>query len=183
MSGIIAATTVHAYDEELAEQVLRPYRPDCRYLRSCVIQVEGDPRDGGRVTGRADFHIGESWYIADTGHFNSVEFNLCSNQLGYYMFAKAAQDGLMWPFSRWSMAEYRERQLGSILITDFRSSFRRPLDPASFQGELSFVRIVERLDVVIIQARSRFWDAAGGRCSGEFRVAVVGPPGPGRAGG
>ena len=169
---------IHAYDEELAERVLRPYRPECRYLKSCEIEVEGDPRKGGRVIGRAEFSIGESWYIADTGHFNSVEFNLCSNQIAYYMLAKATQDGLMRPFSRWTMDDYWKRQLGSLLITDFSSSFRRPINSSAFQGEMTFTRVVERRDLAILQIGARFWDSAGGRSSGELRVAVLDLPDP-----
>lgn len=178
MSGVaeVTKTQMRAYDEELAERVLRPYRPECRYLTSCETTVEGDPGSGARVVGVAEFAIGESWYIADTGHFNSVEFNLCSNQLAYYLLAQAAQDGLLSPFSRWTMDEFWDRQLGNMLIADLKSSFRRPVESSSFRGEMTITKVVERRGIVVVHLGARFWDAAGGNCHGELRVAVVEPP-------
>ncbi|MER6526360.1 FcoT family thioesterase [Streptomyces sp. NPDC001508] len=66
--------------------------------------------------------------------------------------------------------------MGSLLITDFKSAFRRPISSSSFHGELTFTRVVERLDLAIVQIGARFWDAVGGRSAGELAVAVVDAP-------
>lgn len=66
-------------DPSLLAQVLNPYKAHCKYLKSAQVTKEGDPHDGGRVIGRCEFSIPQSCYIDDTGHFNSVEFNICYN--------------------------------------------------------------------------------------------------------
>src|SRR5882724_11344285 len=77
--------------DTLVADILKPYRPHARYLRSAQIThfrdkaAEGIAANKGLVTAAGRFSIPESCYIDDTGHFNAVEFNICYNQLAYVM--------------------------------------------------------------------------------------------------
>ncbi|MEO1375818.1 MAG: FcoT family thioesterase, partial [Cyanobacteria bacterium J06635_10] len=50
-----------------------------------------------------DFSIPESCYIDDTGHFNSVEFNICYNQLFYIIIAYLIKNQLLEVMKDWNL--------------------------------------------------------------------------------
>jgi hypothetical protein len=70
-----------AVDSAVLAVVLAPYKLNCRYLLSVV--AEYGQKGCSLASARAEFSIPESCYIASTGHFNAVEFNICYNQLAY----------------------------------------------------------------------------------------------------
>ena len=72
--------------------------------------------------------------IGDTGHFNSVEFNICYNQLIYYLIAKSVQEGLLPALRGWTLDDFWRSQLPDILITNFSSSFKRKMRGKRFFG-------------------------------------------------
>jgi hypothetical protein len=172
-------------DEALLHRVLTPYRgKGCEYLKSAEVICEGDVADGGRLAAECTFEIPESCYIDSTGHFNSVEFNICYNQMAYYTIAKSVQDGLLEQFRHWTLDDFWRLQLGDILITDFRSSFRSQMRGRRFDGELTIVDVA-RLDrsdqwapLVVLRTDCRFSEPSGGRCSGGARIAITNPPEP-----
>ncbi len=184
ITAVLPATqlTRHEHDSALLAKVLQPYRLNCRYLISATVNAEGEPRDGGRVSAACDFYIPESCYIDDTGHFNSVEFNICYNQMLYYLVAKSVDAGLMLPFAAWTMGDYWRRQLADFLIADFHSTFKRPIRGHRFRGEIEVVGIAEwegsdiRRPMTVVDTTCRYWDDHGGRCHGEVKVAVTSPP-------
>ena len=96
----------------LLDRVLRPYKPNCRYLKAMTIDAD----DG--VRGFAELAIGESCYIDDTGHLNSVEVNIAYNQMLYYVIATAVRERLVAAFADWTMDDYWRRQLPGILIAE-----------------------------------------------------------------
>lgn len=177
-----ADAAAYPNDPELLALVLRPYRPNCKYLLSAELTAHGEPVDGGRLTASCEFEIPESCYIDDTGHFNSVEFNICYNQMLYYTVAKAVRDKAVRPFAHWTMDDYWQRQLADFLITNFQSTFRRAMRGRRFSGELEIVEIAEwggsdlRDPLLVLHTRCRYWDEHGGTCSGEVRVAITNPP-------
>ncbi|MFC0548311.1 FcoT family thioesterase [Kutzneria chonburiensis] len=158
----------------LLDEVLRCYKPHCRYLTSMDLSVDGEV-----LTGVGQFSIPESCYIDDTGHLNSVEVNICYNQLLYAVIANAVHRGVGEVFSGWTMAEFRRRQLPDILIASFGSTFRRPIDPRSFHGEFIVDRISQRrlradaAPLVSLATTFRLWDDLGGACDGTARIAIV----------
>lgn len=170
-------------DEELLKRVMGPYQSkNCVYLQEAVVGVVGENPDDRRLTASCRFEIPESCYIDDTGHFNSVEFNICYNQMAYFLIAKAVKEGLTHPFSEWSLEDFWKRQLGDILITDFSSAFRVQMRGRFFRGEMEIVEIVawEGSDVrdplVVIRTKCRYWDEHGGDAHGEVSVAITNPP-------
>ncbi|MFI2641547.1 FcoT family thioesterase [Streptomyces sp. NPDC018610] len=173
--------TEFATDEELLEQVLKPYRLNCQYLKSAVVKLTDRAGEAGRVSASCEFEIPESCYIDDTGHFNSVEFNICYNQMMYYVIAKAVKERLLEPLSSWSMADYWSRQLADFLITDFRSAFRRAMRGGKFAGEIEILDLAEwegddlHEALLVAQTSCRYWDENGGNCHGEVRIAITNP--------
>jgi hypothetical protein len=165
-----------ATDPDVLTEALRPYRDHVRYVHNAELTVPGDHR---LVVSRSDLTIPESCYIDDTGHFNSVEFNICYNQMMYYAVAKSVKEGLLPAFSTWTLDEFWRRRLSEILITDFSSTFRQAINPREFHGEIEVTKVVERLGsaeltpMIIIYTAARFWDDDGGRCHGTVKLVVV----------
>ncbi|KAB1162135.1 FcoT family thioesterase [Micromonospora sp. DT46] len=165
-----------ANDPGLLSDVLRPYaRPKTQYLKSATVTVAN-----GLASAEGEFAIPYPCYIDDTGHLNSVEVNICFNQLMYYLIAKCVQDRAVPALAAWTMEDYWAKQLPDMLIANFTSRFRRPIDSSSFHGEVSFAEFSERnrsKPVQIIDMPWRFWDTQGGVADGEVRMALVNPPG------
>ncbi|MFB7506870.1 (2E)-enoyl-ACP glycyltransferase [Streptomyces broussonetiae] len=163
-------------DEALLAKVLTPYKEHCKYLRSAVV-TERD----GRASARCEFAIPESCYIDDTGHLNSVEANICYNQMMYYLVAKSVQEGLGAGFESWTLDDFWRHQLPDILIARFTSHFRRPVNPRAFSGEMEFRTVTRRAPAggspfLHAETAFRYRDAGSGRCDGEATLAIVNIP-------
>ncbi|MFI6055297.1 FcoT family thioesterase [Streptomyces violascens] len=163
-------------DEALLARVLAPYKEHCAYLRSAEVTA----RDG-LVSARCEFEIPESCYIDDTGHLNSVEVNICYNQMMYYLVAKSVQDGLLPAFDQWTLDDFWKRQLPDILIARFAANFRRPVNPRAFQGEMEIRSVTRRAPAgaapfLHAETAYRYRDGASGRCDGEATLAFVNVP-------
>ncbi|MFD4636038.1 FcoT family thioesterase [Lentzea sp. NPDC058436] len=162
-------------DADLLDEVLRCYKPHCRYLTSAAVE-----RDGDVVRGKGIMRIPESCYIDDTGHLNSVEVGICFNQLLYQVIATIVRDGLAPEFSDWTMEDFWRRQLPDVLIARFACEFRRPIDAREFHFELTVGQVQRRRlrpdadPLVSLDTTFRCWDDRGGACSGAVRVAIVG---------
>jgi (3R)-3-[(carboxylmethyl)amino]fatty acid synthase len=164
-------------DAALLAGVLQVYKPLCRYLRSATVTTDGEV-----ARCRCEFVIPESCYIDDTGHFNSVEFNICYNQMFYYLAAKSVKERLLPVFDGWTMDDFWTRQLSDIFIANYESSFRRPIDGREvFSGEIEIqgVRrfaVPGRRPLIWIETSCGFRDDNGGRSTGKIRIAITNPP-------
>jgi FcoT-like thioesterase domain len=162
----------NAVEGALLERVLTPYKPHCRYLKSGVWEAGPPGSDyAARLSGALS--IPSSCYIDDTGHFNSVEFNICYNQLMYVLMAQCVLSDLLSPFSRWTFEEFLRRQLPDVLILDFASRFRRPMRPSAFRGSIDFMDSIERRGMVFVNTRCSFEDDHGGYCEGKVTLTIV----------
>lgn len=173
-SGSAAADPHIFVDPRLLAAVLRPYKDDCRYLRSATMTTTE-----GLAVAHGEFAIPYSCYIADTGHFNAVEFNICYNQLMYYLIAHAIQEKTIPVLARWTLDDYWARQLPGILIATHRSAFRAQVDSSSFRGKVAITAITERKvrnPMLIVETTCRFWDGTGGQADGEVRLVLLDPP-------
>ncbi|WP_131735444.1 FcoT family thioesterase [Actinomadura roseirufa] len=158
----------HGNDAPLLADVLRCYKPHCRYLGSMTVRGTGD-----RLTGRGELSIPESCYIDDTGHLNAVEVNICYNQMLYYVIAKAVDAKLVPAFAQWTMDDYWAKQLPEILIARMQCSFVRPIDARHFYGEFELLRSTRLRGLLSLETAFRYWDDADGRCDGRVRVAIT----------
>ncbi|MGD1897885.1 MAG: FcoT family thioesterase [Phormidesmis sp.] len=157
----------------LLERFLSPYKADCQYLKSAQFYYppDGSPEKSmGFIKG--DFAIEESCYIDDTGHFNSVEFNICYNQIFYVLIAYLLQNHLLLEMSDWDLELYKRRQLSDFLITRFSSTFRKPVDASAFQGMLSIDKCAARSGLVSVKTSCAFYDE-NGWSEGQVTVCVV----------
>ena len=132
--------------EAFVADILKPYRPNAKYLKSAQItqfreSMEGNAKRVPLVTAKGRFSIPESCYIDDTGHFNAVEFNICYNQLAYVMFGKCFETGIVPKLRFLTLGEYRHHQLQSCFIASLESRFLKQLKGNDFRGELTLNRL------------------------------------------
>lgn len=174
----VGTTTTFDTDGELLPLVLRPYREHCKYMKSVSLSAGPGPHE---VTVSGEFEIGESCYIDDTGHFNAVEFNICYNQMAYYLIAKSVREGVLPVFQDWSLEDFWRLQLPNILITSFRSRFKREMRGKRFSGSVTLTDTArleksERWNpLIVLYTTCRFWDETGGDSHGEARIAITDP--------
>jgi (3R)-3-[(carboxylmethyl)amino]fatty acid synthase len=160
--------------DTLLTDVLDCYLPHCRYLTDFELSTVGGVH---HATGT--FAIAESCYIADTGHLNAVEVNICYNQMLYALIGTLVCDGAGPVFSGWTLAEFHRRKLSDILIARISTEFRAPIARQSFHGQVLAGRIIQRRlrpdapPLISMDTSFRFWDG-GGTCSGTARIAITG---------
>lgn len=170
-----AAGTSRTVPQSILDEVLSPYKSHCRYLKSAVVETPATAPaagEGPSVWARGEFKIPESWYIDDTGHFNSIEFNLCYNQLVYVLIGESARNGLL-PSLAMDYAEFRKRQLPDVLIVEFQSTFRKAMDSRSFRGTVAIERLQSRSRMHMLKTHCEFEDAEGGFSEGNVLLAIV----------
>jgi hypothetical protein len=155
---------------ELLARVLIPYRDNCKYLQRLWVEVV--PGKGTGVVVEGEMSIGESCYIDSTGHFNAVELQICANQLLYSMGAECVRVGLVDAFAPLTLAEYFERQLPNVLITNVTSTFRRIIDPRKFHGHATLDRAYRVRDRVFLECSLTFTDDAGGLADASVVVTM-----------
>lgn len=164
-------------------RALTPYRAkDCVYLRRARVGLAG-----GRVSAEGDFGIESSCYIDDTGHFNAAEFIICFNQLMYTALAESVRRGLLPELSGWRLEDFWARQLPDVLIHRLRSTFSRPISAAAFRGSFQIAAAAlagqsRPGGLLALDTEIAFADDAGGRASGEIRLALVNLPEPAEGG-
>lgn len=176
MSTPRLVTTV---DRDLMDLVLSPYKPDCRYLHAAEVAVYPE---GERVTieGRGRFSIERSAYIADTGHFNTVEFIVCMNQLGYVTIAETVVKQLAYPdqLGGWTLATFLERQLPNVLILKVEAKMRSQIDPADFSATMRCEAVRRNGETILISFSLAFFDRSDGRAEGSALIALTPPATP-----
>ena len=159
-----------AFDPSLIERVLAPYKPHCRYLVKAVAAYE--PGGAPVISAQGEFCIPESCYIADTGHFNAVEFNICYNQMAYCSMAHAIQNHWLDSFSGWTLDEFCQRQLSDCMIVKFSSSFRRPMNSRHFEGRFTLDKVSLKKGVLFVKTSCDFSDSSGVGSEGGVLFAV-----------
>jgi hypothetical protein len=168
-----AFSRVEEVSQELVEVFLNPYKTDCQYLKRAMFYYPCEDAPAGSLGFiKGDFEIPESCYIDDTGHFNSVEFNICYNQIFYVLIAYLVKHRLLPEMKDWDLDTYKRRQLSDFLITKFSSTFRRPVNAKSFKGMLSINKCAARSGLINVKTTCAFYDE-GGWSQGEVTVCVV----------
>ncbi|MEM6403526.1 MAG: FcoT family thioesterase, partial [Cyanobacteria bacterium P01_D01_bin.116] len=124
---------------------------------------------------KGEFSIPDSCYIDDTGHFNSVEFNICYNQIIYILIAYLIKNKLLEPMNDWTLEEYKHRQLSDFLIVKFSSTFKKPINSNHFQGTLSINKVSVRGDLIMLKTSCAYYDDNGGWSEGDVTIAILNP--------
>lgn len=161
--------------EDLLAKVLEPYAcKNSRYLIDAEYRATEDS-----VLAYGNFSIGDSSYIRSTGHFNAVEWVLCFNQLAYSAFAPAILNEEIPVLRGWSIDDYFNYQLPSMLIKTTASRFRRPINAHKFSARLlcqDFEVIQRSWRYLKVPCAIEFWDEDGGSASGEVELAALNIP-------
>jgi hypothetical protein len=168
-----------AISDTFVAEILKPYRPNAKYLKSAEITRVSDEAlydstsKESLITAVGRFSIPESCYIDDTGHFNAVEFNICFNQLAYVLFGKSVEVGVLqkiWPVSAnylSSFTEYKKHQLPAMLIVRIDGvRFFKPMKSGDFRAELSIDRMTMLGDAGFVYTTITFSDCDGIKAKG-----------------
>lgn len=166
---------------DLLEMCLEPYKENCKYLKKAKFQVpepiklpeKSHSQNQGIWYIKGDFSIPESCYIDDTGHFNSVEFNICYNQLCYVMIAYLIKNKLLKVMADWDLENYKRYQLSNFLIAKFSSRFKKPINSDNFQGTLSINKYSARSHLTMLKTSCAFCDQNGGLAEGDVTIAIL----------
>ena len=194
--GLSPQRPIDISDAFVAE-VLKPYRPNAKYLKSAQIthfsdktSTEKGAKDSAFVTGTGRFAIPESCYIDDTGHFNAVEFNICYNQLAYVLFGKCLEAGILQKINSelqklsdekvkilsLSMADYKRHQLPAMLIVSVEGvRFFKQLNSSDFRGQLTINRCAPVGGAWFFFTTITFSDAESVKAKGSVVLAFVPP--------
>lgn len=162
--------------------VLKPYRPNARYLRSAQLthfrdktSLQTGGKDAGLVTGTGKFSIPSSCYIDDTGHFNAVEFNICYNQLAYVLFGKCLEADILKNLrlekGNVSFADFKRHQLSSMVIVSIESRYYKRLKSDDFQAEFTINRISASAGAYFCFTAISFSDDEGVKSKGTVLLA------------
>jgi len=158
--------------DRLVAKTLEPYKPECRYLKSAVVEyAKDDPF--AHLSMRGKFSIPESCYIADTGHFNAVEFNICFNQLAYTIVAACIENRVLPVFNHLTLDEYHRRQLGHFLIVSLQSRFSSQINARDFEGTIHAQHMNELRGTVVFHTTCEFTDSLSGRARGKVTLAML----------
>jgi hypothetical protein len=168
-----------AISDAFVAEILKPYRPNAKYLKSAEITRVSDEAlydstsKESLITAVGRFSIPESCYIDDTGHFNAVEFNICFNQLAYVMFGKSVEAGVLqkiWPISAnylSSFTEYKKHQLPAMLIVRVDGvRFFKPMKSGDFRAELTIDRMTMLGEAGFVYTTITFSDCDGVKAKG-----------------
>ncbi|NEO98570.1 MAG: hypothetical protein F6K58_07805 [Symploca sp. SIO2E9] len=174
-------TKIDEVDQDLLDVFLEPYKDNCKYLKKAYFQYpelnnltkKSKNESQGLWFIKADFAIPESCYITDTGHFNSVEFNICYNQLFYIIIAYLLKNKLLEVMKDWNLKTYKYRQLSDFLIVKFSSTFKKPVNSNNFQGALSINKYSSRGNLIMLKTSCAFYDHNGGWSEGDVTIAVL----------
>jgi hypothetical protein len=174
---------IHVSDAFVAE-IIRPYRPHARYLKSAGIthlrartQAPREGQEPSLVIGQGRFSIPESCYIDSTGHFNAVEFNICFNQLAYVVVGKCVEAGL---FGRVlpekanfpSFVDFKRHQLPSMLIARIEGvRFLKQMRSDDFRGVLSIDKMTSMGPAWFCFTSITFADYEGVKAKGSVVLA------------
>ena len=178
---MIAPQRSLSLSQESLEETLDCYLPNVRYLRAArVTHAEGFlpfECDVGSCVAVADgeFVAQPPWYIRDTGHFNSIEFNICYNQLAFVLIRYCVDMGLDSTLSDYiPKEEFVQRMLPSVLILRYSVAFERPMRAARFSGRLGILKVVNKMRRLFLQTRLWVGRESSNWCSrGEVTLAVV----------
>lgn len=166
-------------DEILLKSVLKPYKRNCHYLINAFVKYH--PSDFLKqkeneyksfLLAKGKFSILQSCYIRRTGHFNAVEFNICYNQLAYYLLAECVQHKLIDHLKTWDIEAYTRRQLSDILIANFTSSFQKPIFSTQFEGYVEIRKILKKDKLLFINTVCGFNDDLGGSATGNVLFVI-----------
>ena len=104
---------------------------------------------------------------------------MCFNQLAYSAFAPAILNEEIPVLRGWSISDYFDLQLPSMLIKNTASRFKRMIHAPAFSARLqcqNFQVVDRRMRYLNIECSIEFWDEFGGAASGEVELAALNIP-------
>lgn len=159
-------------DTTLLKKVLEPYFANCHYLKDASVECQKSVSQT-TVVAQGVFSIPESCYTESTGHFNAVEFNICYNQLAYYLFAECFEHKLLPVFSSLTREQYYQHHRHDFYIVNFSSTFRKPINPHKFEASIEIIKAKIKGNNIFIQTKCNFHDKNNGTAEGKVLLAIL----------
>lgn len=167
--------------QEYLEHTLDCYLPHVRYLRSARVECGevGEPFESELgnclAVARGEFSSRPPWYIRDTGHFNSIEFNICYNQLAFVLVGQCVELGAVGALSaQLPKHEFRDRMLPDIVISRYSVSFERPMRAPEFCASVGIMKVISKMGRLFLQTTCWVGPTQGNWCSrGDVMLAIV----------
>jgi hypothetical protein len=164
----------------MLDATLACYQDWCRYLNAASVEYRNDggslPSGYGdaMLVAHGEFSSVPPWYIRDTGHLNSIEFNLCYNQLSYTALVQGTASNVAWLITHMDANDMQSRKLSAALITRFSSVFHRPMRESSFSGVFWVKRAAIRKGMLFLRTGMVLHTPNGDRaCSGEVDTVIL----------
>lgn len=154
------------------QEILKPYKDDCRYLKSAQLNTIKQKNSKDVFLAEGKFVIPYSCYISSTNHFNSVEFNICFNQLAYFLLYECIKNQLLHQLCNWKTTDFLKNQLNSMLIVKFQSVFHKKIKSPSFSGFLQIINITKKNQWLYIKLFCCFADLDQGYAFGTVLCAI-----------
>jgi hypothetical protein len=129
------------------QEILKPYKDHCRYLKNAKLNTITQKNSTNVFVAEGQFSIPQSCYISFTNHFNSVEFNICFNQLAYFLLYECIKHQHLSQLRNWTVDDFFRNQLNTMLILKFESEFPKMITASNFNGFLE-----------ITNSRLRIWN-------------------------
>lgn len=157
-------------DQSILDNILKPYKLNCRYLKNAYVEYKED--NISSIIAHGNFSIKEPCYINNTGHFNSVEFNICYNQLAYKLLAECIHNKLVPELSNFSLENFYNYQLSNVLIVNFQSTFHKLMTCHDFTGVVEVKQVTKKGDTLFIQSICNFGNGGVKCSSGKILIAI-----------
>lgn len=174
------STSAHFCDalpSTFISHILSPYFEHCRYLQQATVSGSAtSARENHQLDFKisAEFCIDNSCYIQSTGHFNAVEYVICQNQLGYLLYAKIAEMGLLESLHpKTDLNWFKQKQLPSVVILDMQPSFKQMIHAQKFYGELTWKAVMVKKHILINQHHLTYWDDGDGSAYGSVTAGII----------
>jgi len=173
--------TTIAVSQDYLDQTLDCYFPHVRYLQNARVECGelGEPFESELgdcvAVARGEFSSRPAWYIRDTGHFNSIEFNICYNQIAFVLVGQCIELGAVSALSaQLPKHEFRDRMLPDLVISRYSVGFERPMVAPEFCASIGITKVMSKMGRLFLQTRCWVGPAPGRWCSrGEVTLAVL----------
>jgi hypothetical protein len=94
-----------------------------------------------------DFSIRESCVSNIPTHFSSVDFNMCYDQLFYYLLGMIIENKLLHILSNWDIKDFLDYQSTNFLTIKLTNNFYKVMNPENFKGTIK----INDIDDIIVK--------------------------------
>ncbi len=163
-------------DKELIRKILEKYaKKNCDYLKQATVLIDaGNARSMENSQLKATFSVPSPIHVKCGNHFNAVEFFICANQMLYTLSGYfASQQGLAIQEQLIDFDTFLTKRETCYIARVKEVTFRRPIDPKAFYGEIIIQKDRNRNGQKFVEAQIKFFDDNGGHAQGTMLLVMT----------